>query len=89
MNKCINCGSTEIINTEDYFAYFREGDMLRQRVISVYQNLNNEPKGYIASCQELSQTTTAIGETELEAINNLGMLLKEMFKVELLGKKID
>jgi len=89
MYQCLDCGSGNIVDVAIYQGYFREGDMCRLRHISVWNNINGEPKGYLASCKELSLTAVSLGESELNAIANLGEILHKMLGVELLGKRIN
>ena len=89
MYKCADCGSTNIVDCEVYQAYFREGEWIRLRSIMVHENINGEPRGWIASCPEKSFTATAIGSTELEAIKNLGDILEGMQLGKLLGSQME
>lgn len=90
MLRCVDCGSTNIINEGIVQAYFHEGNMVRLRSIFIHKNENElDPKGYIASCPEFSKTACAIGDTELGAIINLGEILEGMFRVKLLGNYIE
>ena len=92
MYMCVDCKSHNIVETSTYEAYFREGDYVRLRRIEVFQNINNQPgfpKGYMASCPELSITITSIGETISIAISKLGELLQSVYGVQLLGNKLE
>ena len=88
MMRCVNCGSHDIIEVESFYAYFREGEWIRQRVIDTWHNAA-DPKLFYANCPEKSLTAIAHGDTELDAIQSLGETLKRMGKGELLGEKID
>jgi hypothetical protein len=89
MLMCLDCKSTNIVEVEILRAYFREGDYLRLRTITIFENKNSDsPKGFI-SHSEHSKVITAIGKTPIESINNLAILLKSIMHVELLGKTIE
>lgn len=87
MNKCRGCGSIDIIETEDFHGYFREGEWIRLRVINVWRDPPNEY--YVASCPEKSPEIAGTGNTELDAIISLGERLQFFGKGELLGNKLD
>lgn len=88
MYMCLDCKSSNVVETSDYSVYFREDQWVRQRTITVYQNLNHSPFEYIAFCPELSITAMASGETELNAILNLAKVLKGLHNVEMISKNM-
>lgn len=89
MLMCVDCKSTNIIETDDFQAYFQEGEWIRLRTITVYKNQNrSDYENFIAYCKELSLTATATGDTHLQAILNLAKILEGMYGVRLIGKQI-
>jgi len=89
MIKCNNCGSLDVVHTEDYQAYFREGDYIRLRMIHVWNNVNDNERMFYASCPELSKSTVVEATDRLIAMKSLGESLKRMKNVELLGNKLE
>lgn len=91
MYMCVDCKSHNIIETDDYYCYFREGDYLKLRTVAVYKNMNDKDKkhGWFAMCPEISLTSVVLDETPLSAIIKLGELLNDIYHVQLIGKEID
>lgn len=85
MLMCNDCKSTNIVEVDRYFCYFREGDWLRQRSILVC----GIEDSYTALCPELDAKTVGVGTTHLLAIESLGELLKTSCHVKMLGSKIE
>jgi hypothetical protein len=90
MLKCKCCGSTEIIETEDYQAWFREGTMLRNRTVSVWRDgeMFGGGERWFANCPEKSLSAVSKGATQLEALLALGKPLEGMGMGVMLGSRI-
>ena len=87
---CENCHSTNIIETDDYEAYFREGEWIKLRLIHVWSVANSAENVFFATCPELHSKAIGRGNTELEAISQLGELIHiESPRVALLGERIE
>lgn len=88
MYMCLDCKSHNVIDTSEFLVYFREGDWIRQRTVTVYKNLNLPPYGFISFCPALSITVTATGDTKLDSILNLAKVLKGIYDIEMVSKNM-
>lgn len=86
MLKCADCGSYNIIEVQTLQAYFREGDVIRLRTITLEDGGND---GFVAKCSELLPYGGAWGDTEINAIMALGEEIKGRIHADLLGKRFD
>lgn len=90
MLMCMDCKSNNIVEVEHWQGYFREGEYIRLRTITILENKNDgDLKGFISYSTEHSIVVNAIGNTKLESITKLAKLLKAVCHVELIDKYLE
>lgn len=83
-HRCKDCGSFNVVETEVYFVWCREGTMLRNRILHIW--IEND--WYYARLEKPSPDVVGFGKGKIEAV----IYLKEALaphKIELLGRSFD
>ena len=83
-HRCKDCGSFNVVETETYQVWCREGIMLRNRVLHIW--IENEM--YFAKLERKLPKVVGYGREKIESVDNLRLALAE-YKIELLGEKFD
>lgn len=89
---CQDCGSHNIVEVEHWQAYFKEGEWIRLRSITIRYDANmyEDVKGYEAKCLELSNDICGLSQNKILAVQTLGEALhKEFPSITLLGKDLE